>query len=85
LPGGTDPLRIGDEVPPRVQASAQVTELALGSDRLGQLLILPMPPAPAAGGLPRHLEPLLVGAALAGAAGALVSLLAWRRRRPPAA
>lgn len=85
LSGGTDPLRIGDEVPPRVQASAQVVELALGSDRLGQLLILPTPAAPAAGGLPRHLEPLLGAAALAGAAGALVSLLAWQRRRPPAA
>lgn len=85
LSGATDPLRIGDEVPSRVQASAQVIELVLGAERLGQLLILPTPPAPAAGGLPRHLESLLVGAALAGAAGALVSLLAWRRRRPPAA
>lgn len=83
LSGATDPLRIGDEVPPQVRGSAQVIELVLGAERLGQLLILPAPAAPAAGGLPRHLEPLLGGAALAAVAGALVSLLAWRRRARP--
>lgn len=85
LSGATDPLRIGDPVPPEVQRSAQVIELALGAERLGQLLIVPAPVAPATGGLPRHLAPLAGVIALAAAAAALTLLLAWRGRRAQAA
>jgi hypothetical protein len=88
LSGGTDPLRIGDPVPTSVQASAQVVELVLGTDSLGQLLILPAPAPQRAAGLPRHLVPLAGGTALAAAGAALALLLAQRmarRRRPPAA
>ncbi|OGB06331.1 MAG: hypothetical protein A3E25_00275 [Burkholderiales bacterium RIFCSPHIGHO2_12_FULL_69_20] len=96
LSGGTDPLRIGDAVPPAVQSSAQVVALVLGSDRLGQLLILPAPAPPAAAGLPRQLVPLAAGAALAAAGAALALLLErwlarWSsralalRQRPPGA
>lgn len=88
LSGATDPLRIGDAVPPTLPSQAQGVELALGTDSLGQLLILPAPAPQLAAGLPRHLVPLVAGTAVAAAAAALAVLLATRasrRRRPPAA
>lgn len=43
LAGPQERLRIGDPVPADVQRNAQPLELALGSERLGQLLVVPAP------------------------------------------
>ena len=84
LSGRTDQLRIGDPVPEVTQRSAQSIELALGAERLGQLLIVPAPASLQPAPLPAWLAPLAwatAGTALAALAAALLSL----RRGKPAA
>lgn len=79
LSGRTDQMRIGDPVSPEVQRTAQTIELALGADRLGQLLVVPAPAALQPGGLPSWSPGLAWAAALA-ALGALAAALAAMRR-----
>lgn len=82
LSGRTDQLRIGDPVPEDTQRNAQVIDLALGAERLGQLLIVPAPttlqPAP----LPSWLPPLAWATAGTALAALATALLALRRPRP---
>ena len=82
LSGRTDQLRIGDPVSDDAKRSAQTIELALGSERLGQLLIVPAPPALQPGNLPVWLAPLVWACGLCGLAALGTALLAMRRPRP---
>ncbi len=79
LSGRTDQLRIGDPVPEDTQRSAQAITLALGTEQLGQLLIVPAPstiqPAP----LPAWLPPLAWATAATALAALGAALLALRR------
>jgi hypothetical protein len=79
LSGRTDQLRIGDPVPEDTQRSAQTIELALGAERLGQLLIVPAPPTLQAANLPAWLPGLAWAAGLT-ALGALAAALAAMRK-----
>ena len=79
LSGRTDQLRIGDPVAVEVQRTSQSIDLTLGSERLGQLLIVPAPATLQPGGLPAWLSSLAWAAALS-AAGALAAALAAMRK-----
>ena len=83
LSGRTDQLRIGDPVPEDTQRSAQAIDLALGAERLGQLLIVPapttlQPPSP----LPSWLPPLAWATAATALAALGAALLSLRRAKP---
>jgi len=82
LSGRTDQLRIGDPVPEDIQRSAQTIELALGAERLGQLLIVPAPPTLQPGNLPGWLQPLAWATGLTALAALAAALLALRRPKP---
>ena len=82
LSGHTDQLRIGDPVPEDAQRNAQSIELALGAERLGQLLILPAPATLQPAQMPAWVPPLAWGAAGTALAALGAALLAMRRRRP---
>jgi len=82
LSGRTDQLRIGDPVPEDAQRNAQSIELALGAERLGQLLILPAPATLQPAQMPAWVPPLAWGAAGTALAALGAALLAMRRRRP---
>lgn len=81
LAGRTDQLRIGDPVPDDPRRSAQAIELALGTERLGQLLIMPAPPTLQPVSLPAWLQPMAWAAALFAAAALVTALLAMRKPR----
>jgi hypothetical protein len=82
LSGRTDQLRIGDPVPEDAQRNAQTIDLALGNERLGQLLIVPAPatlqPAP----VPAWVPTLAWAAAGTALAALATALLALRRPKP---
>jgi hypothetical protein len=82
LSGRTDQLRIGDPVPEETQRSAQAIDLALGAERLGQLLIVPAPPTLQPASLPVWLQPLAWAAGLTGLAALVTALVAMRRPKP---
>ncbi len=82
LSGRTDQLRIGDPVPEDTQRSAQAIDLALGSERLGQLLIMPAPTTLKAAQLPTWLPPLAWATAGTALAALLTGLWALRRAKP---
>ena len=83
LSGRTDQLRIGDPVPDDVQRNAQSIELALGAERLGQLVIVPAPATLQLSGLPAWVGPLAWATAIS-AVGALLAALGAMRRPKPA-
>ncbi|HOB93525.1 MAG TPA: hypothetical protein PK306_01200 [Aquabacterium sp.] len=83
LSGRTDQLRIGDPVPEETQRSAQAIELALGAERLGQLLIVPAPPTLQPASLPAWLQPMAWAAGLCAVAALVTALLAMRKPRAP--
>jgi hypothetical protein len=81
LAGPPERLRIGDPVPADVQRRAQALELAMGSERLGQLLVVPVPPRGVAAGQQSGLWQGMALAALGASLAAL--LLLTLRRKPP--
>jgi hypothetical protein len=85
LSGRTDQLRIGDPVPEDTLRSAQAIDLAQGTERLGQLLIVPAPPTLQRTPVPAWLAPLAwatAGTALAALAAGLLSLRRGKPARP---
>ena len=82
LSGRTDQLRIGDPVPEDTLRTAQAIELAVGAERLGQLLIVPAPPTLQPVQLPPWLPTLAWAAVGTAAAALLTGLLALRKTRP---
>lgn len=82
LSGRTDQLRIGDPVPEDAQRGAQTIELALGAERLGQLLIVPAPPTLQPGNLPAWLAPLAWATGLTALAALSAALMALRKPKP---
>jgi hypothetical protein len=82
LSGRTDQLRIGDPVPEETLRKAQAIGLALGTERLGQLLIVPAPPALNSGQLPGWLPNLVWGIAGTALVALATALLAMRRPKP---
>lgn len=82
LSGRTDQLRIGDPVPEDTQRSAQAIDLALGTERLGQLLIVPAPPSLQPTPVPAWLAPLAWATAGTALAALAAALLALRRGKP---
>jgi hypothetical protein len=83
LSGRTDQLRIGDPVPEEAQRGAQAIELALGAERLGQLLIVPAPPTLQPANLPAWLQPMAWAAGLLAVAALVTALMAMRKPRAP--
>lgn len=83
LSGRTDQLRIGDPVPEDTQRSAQSIELALGAERLGQLLIVPAPSTLQPANLPPWLQPLAWASGLTALAALVAALVAMRKPRSP--
>ncbi len=79
LSGRTDQLRIGDPVPEETQRNAQAIELTLGTERLGQLLIVPAPATVQPAPMPAWLPPL-AWSLVAGLLAALVSTVLVLRR-----
>ncbi|MES2715363.1 MAG: hypothetical protein V4795_06340 [Pseudomonadota bacterium] len=82
LSGRTDQLRIGDPVSEDAQRNAQTIELALGAERLGQLLIVPAPPTLQPRNLPSWLPPLAWATGLTALAALAMALLGMRRAKP---
>ena len=85
LSGRTDQLRIGDPVPEDTQRSAQAIELTLGTERLGQLLIVPAPATVQPAPMPAWLTTLAWGLAASLVAALVSSLLVLRRPKAPKA
>lgn len=81
LSGRTERLRIGDPLPADVARTAQTLDLALGSQRYGQLLIVnaPGPSANLANGMAVLRFAAWSAFAAAAAAAALLSWRMWRR------
>lgn len=82
LSGRTDQLRIGDPVPDETLRSAQAIDLALGTERLGRLLIVPAPATLQSAPQPAWLPPLAWATAGTALAALGTALLAMRRRKP---
>lgn len=76
--GPTPGTRIGDGVPPAVRAAARTLVLAIGSQSLGEFVLLSEPPV---GEAVSTLQAIRVAAALAGAASLVAALLVALRRR----
>ena len=82
LAGKPDGLRIGDPLPAELARRAQVFDLRVGSERLGQLLLAPARPVVPAGVPGAALRLLATLAFVASCATAEVVLWRQRRARP---
>ena len=73
--GSVPDTRIGDGIPPALARSANATELSLGTERYGQLLLEGVPPAAAPAGGSRVVSMVALAICLLAAAGVLLLVL----------
>ena len=82
LSGRTDQVRIGDPVPEDTLRDAQAIDLTLGSERMGQLLIMPAPPTVHTTPVPAWLMPLAWSTVVTALGALAAALLSMRRNKP---